>query len=188
MIETISGRSDSIFLNDFSRIFSSIFIWIPLFLLLVFIILRNNDFRTYLHVFITLVLAVPASILSAGYIATSATSASIAFCLAIFFIWLLRYRYLSYLLLIIATIYSFIYVYNGVVDLTGCLIGILIGTAIATIAYLLMRLVSRNSFKFYWNESNTEYTKTGYLISDMDCIFCLIYTLLIISVFYSIVA
>ncbi len=186
--ETLSGRLDSIFLDEFSRIFPSIFIWLPLFLLIVLIILRNNDSRNSIRIFIALMLAVPASLLSAGYIDPSASSAAIAFCLAIFFIWLLRYRHLSYLLLIIATIYSFTHIYNGVADLTGCLIGILIGTASATVIYLSMRMISRKDYKFYWNESNTNYTRTGYLISDIDWIFCIIYTLLIFTVFYSIVA
>ena len=184
----MSNRYDSIFLDGFSSIFSSIFIWLPLFILVIFIILRNNDSKNSVRVFTALILSLSITYISTKFIISSCTNVAIAFCLATFLVWLFHYTRITYLSLIIVSIYSFTYIiYNGMTNLTDFLTGILTGTVISTFIYIFYKVLSRIKYKFHWNKSTNEYTRNGYLISDLEWIFGMVYTLSLISVFYAIV-
>lgn len=183
----MSGRYESIFLDGFSNILSSIFLWLPLLLLTVLIILRNNDSKNSIRIFVALSFSVSASILTSRHFSPTATNAATAFCLSVFLIWLFRDLRTSFLLLATAAIYSLTYIYKGATDFTVLLTGIVSGSIISTVTYLIFKILSRRKYRFYWNNHNTEYSKNGYLVSDLEWIFCMVYTLFMIATFYAIV-
>ena len=198
LLLAING-SDSIFWDGCMKVYTTISIWIPLILILLYILIKNNSFKDFLLLFFAIILVVTCTdVISSGickplferwrpthdpelmylvdvvdgirgkdYGFTSSHAAN-SFGIATFLILLIRNRVLTMSLLFWASMNAFTRMYLGVHYpgdiLAGTLIGVTVGWLIYRFYRYIIRLQKRNSHRDW---ISTQYTKTGYLVSDI---------------------
>jgi undecaprenyl-diphosphatase len=198
LLLAING-SDSIFWDGCMKVYTTISIWIPLILILLYILIKNNSFKDFLLLFFAIILVVTCTdVISSGickpfferwrpthdpelmylvdvvdgirgkdYGFTSSHAAN-SFGIATFLILLIKNRALTISLLIWASLNAFTRMYLGVHYpgdiLVGTMIGVIVGWLIYRFYRYIIRLQKRNSHRDW---ISTQYTKTGYLVSDI---------------------
>ena len=198
LLLSING-SDSIFWDGCMKVYTTIAIWIPLILMLLYILIKNNSFKDFLLLFFSFLLVVVfTDVISSGickpfferwrptndpelmylvdivddirgkdYGFTSSHAAN-SFGIATFMLLLVKNRALTISLIFWASMNAFTRLYLGVHYPGDILAGTLIGVTVGWGMYRLYRYVvkhqKRNAHRDW---ISTQYTKSGYLVSDV---------------------
>ncbi len=198
LLLAING-SDSIFWDGCMKIYTTIAIWIPLMLMLVYILMKNNSFKDFILLFFMFVLVVVfTDVISSGickpfferwrptndpelmylvdvvngtrgkdYGFTSSHAAN-SLGIATFMLLLIKNKTLSISLVLWASMNAFTRLYLGVHYPGDIIAGTFIGIIVGWGMYCLYRYVlnrQKNNKQRDW--ISTQYTKTGYLVSDI---------------------
>ena len=198
LLLSING-SDSIFWDGCMKVYTTIAIWIPLILMLVYILIKNNSFKDFLLLFFSFLLVVVfTDVISSGickpfferwrptndpelmylvdvvdnirgkdYGFTSSHAAN-SFGIATFMLLLVKNRALTISLLVWASMNAFTRMYLGVHYPGDILAGTLIGVTVGWGMYRLYRYVAKHQKRNAHRDwISTQYTKSGYLVSDV---------------------
>ena len=213
MMLALNG-SDSLYLDGVMKIYTSTVVWIPVALVLLFVVLKNNSPRgmllTILAVALTVVATDQASshfikplvarlrpshdpsfmhlvdtfndYRSGGYSFTSSHACN-SFGLFAIISLIIRNRALSLLLLFWAALNSFSRIYLGVHFPGDILCGIILGCTIGTVMYFIYAYI-RKKVEGYSKRITDYYTRSGYLVADVQMITASIYaTFAFISIY-----
>ena len=198
LLLSING-SDSIFWDGCMKVYTTIAIWIPLILMLVYILIKNNSFKDFLLLFFSFLLVVVfTDVISSGickpfferwrptndpelmylvdvvdnirgkdYGFTSSHAAN-SFGIATFMLLLVKNRALTISLIFWASMNAFTRMYLGVHYpgdiLAGTLIGVTVGWGLYRLYRYIIKHQKRNARRDW---ISTQYTKSGYLVSDV---------------------
>ena len=206
--------SDSLYLDGVMKIYTSTVVWIPVALVLLFVVLKNNSPRgmllTILAVALTVVATDQASshfikplvarlrpshdpsfmhlvdtfndYRSGGYSFTSSHACN-SFGLFTIISLIIRNRALSLSLLFWACLNSFSRIYLGVHFPGDILCGAIVGTLLATVIYLIYGVI-RKRIERPSARITAYYTRSGYLVDDVQLMTASIYaTFLFISIY-----
>lgn len=198
--------SDSLYLDGVMKLYTSTVIWIPMALVLLFVVLKNNSLRGGILTVLTIVLTIVAtdqisshlvkpfigrlrpsydpmfmhlvdsfnSYYSGGKSFTSSHACNSFGIFAIVSL-VVRNRALSLSLLLWAIINAFSRIYLGVHFPGDILCGALLGLAIGGIMYLLYRFIQKK-IEYSTVRITTNYTRSGYLVDDVQIVTAAIYT------------
>ena len=191
--------SDSIFLDGCMTVYTSMAIWMPLALMLIYVLAKNNSTKDFM--FLLLVVAAVVGLtdfISSGlckpfferwrptrdpvlmyvvdvvnetrggsYGFTSSHAAN-SFGIATFVILLIKNRALSVSLVVWASMNAFTRIYLGVHYPGDIIAGTLIGVSVGVLMYLLYSFIKKKQRKSTPRDwVSGEYTKSGYLMSDV---------------------
>lgn len=201
--------SDSLFWDGFMWVTTNTYIWIPLAIALLYIIIKNNKIQEALLtiVMIALVITIADQVSSgfckpffarfrptqdpeimyqvdivngfrAGRYGFISSHAANSFGLALFLALLIKNWSLTFILFLWATLNAYSRIYLGVHYPGDILFGTLVGLASGGGIYLIYNQLKRKFFKHSRFISN-QYTKSGYLISDIR----IIHTIFILTLF-----
>ncbi len=195
MLLALNG-SDSIFWDGCMKIYTTIAIWIPLLLLLMYILIKNNSFKDFLLLVLVIAAVVGCTdLISSGickpfferwrptydpeimylvdvvdeirggkYGFTSSHAAN-SFGIATFLLLLVKNRAFSISLIIWAAMNAFTRIYLGVHYPGDILAGTFIGVIVGWGAYRYIMTRQKHNKHRDWISS--QYTKSGYLVSDI---------------------
>ena len=195
--------SDSIFWDGCMKIYTTISIWIPLIFVLVYILIKNNSFKDFIMLLLFIVAVVGATdIISSGickpfferwrptndpeimylvdvvdgirgkdYGFTSSHAAN-SFGIATFLLLLIKNRVFSASIILWAALNAFTRIYLGVHYPGDILAGTLIGVTVGWCMYKLYRYFLHSKHRDW---ISTQYTKTGYLVSDVYLLLLVMY-------------
>ena len=199
--------SDSIFLDGCMTVYTSMAIWMPLALMLIYVLAKNNSTKDFL--FLLLIVAAVVGLtdfISSGlckpfferwrptrdpvimyivdvvnntrgkdYGFTSSHAAN-SFAIATFVILVIKNRILTFSLLFWAAMNAFTRIYLGVHYpgdiLAGTAIGVIVGWSMYRL-YMYIRKRRTNKVQRDW--ISTQYTKSGYLVSDVYLLLLFMY-------------
>ncbi len=206
--------SDSLFMDGVMKVYTSTIVWIPVALILLFIVLKNSTPRTALLAVLAVALTIVAtdqvsshlikplvgrlrpcndpSIMhlidtvngyrSGGYSFTSSHACNSFGIFAIVSL-LIRHRGLSLSMLLWASLNSFSRIYLGVHYPGDILCGAIIGATIGAVVYLVYSFVC-NKVEKSSMRITANYTKSGYLVSDVQLMVAALYaTFVFISIY-----
>lgn len=198
MLLALNG-SDSIFWDGCMKIYTTIAIWIPLLLLLMYILIKNNSFKDFLLLVLVIAAVVGCTdLISSGickpfferwrptydpeimylvdvvdeirggkYGFTSSHAAN-SFGIATFLLLLVKNRALTVSMIIWAVMNAFTRIYLGVHYPGDIIAGTLIGVIVGWGAYRLYRyIMTRQKHNKHRDWISSQYTKSGYLVSDI---------------------
>ena len=213
MMLTLNG-SNSLYMDGVMKIYTSTVVWIPVALLLLFVVMKNNSPRgtilSVLAVALTIVATDQVSshlikplvarlrpcndptimhlidtfnnYRSGGYSFTSSHACNSFGIFAIVSL-IVRNRTLSLSLLLWACINSYSRIYLGVHFPGDILCGAIIGSVIGVVIYLIYAFV-RKRVEFTSERITANYTRSGYLVTDVQWITTSIYaTFAFISIY-----
>jgi len=197
--------SDSVFLDSLVKTLTTATTWIPLYVALLYIVIRNSD--SMKKVFLILGCALLCVFLAGslddmivkplvarwrpardpdigvyvdivngyrgGRFGFFSAHASNTFSLAVFFIWLVRSRLLSIALVIWSLVNCWTRMYLGVHYPGDILVGLLWGSIVGTVVWLLYNKVERQTMAPA-NYVSSHYTKTGFQRSHADIPVCVL--------------
>lgn len=201
--------SDSLFWDGFMWVTTGTYIWIPLAIALLYVIVKNNKIQEAVLaiVMIALVITMADQIASgfckpfferfrptqdpelmykidivngfrAGRYGFISSHAANSFGLALFLSLLIKSKSLNFILFTWAALNAYSRIYLGVHYPGDILFGTLVGLMSGGIMYLIYRRL-QNKFFGYSRFISNQYTKSGYLISDIR----IIYTIFILTLF-----
>lgn len=206
--------SNSIYMDGVMRVYTSTAVWIPVALFLLFIVLKNNSPRVGLLTVLTVVLTIVATdqvsshlikplvarlrpcddptimhlidtvngYRSGGYSFTSSHACNSFGILAVVSL-LIRNRLLSLSLLLWAVINCYSRIYLGVHYPSDILCGALLGATIGVVMYLIFNFI-RNRVEYSTVRITANYTRSGYLVDDVQIVTASIYaTFVFISIY-----
>ena len=199
MLLALNG-SDSLFWDGCMKIYTTIAIWIPLLLLLMYILIKNNSFKDFLLLVLVIAAVVGCTdlIISSGickpfferwrptydpelmylvdvvdeirggkYGFTSSHAAN-SFGIATFLLLLVKNRALTVSMIIWAVMNAFTRIYLGVHYPGDIIAGTLIGVIVGWGVYRLYRyIMTRQKHNKHRDWISSQYTKSGYLVSDI---------------------
>ncbi len=198
MLLALNG-SDSIFWDGCMKIYTTIAIWIPLLLLLMYILIKNNSFKDFLLLVLVIAAVVGCTdLISSGickpfferwrptydpeimylvdvvdeirggkYGFTSSHAAN-SFGIATFLLLLVKNRALTVSMIIWAVMNAFTRIYLGVHYPGDIIAGTLIGVIVGWGVYRLYRyIMTRQKHNKHRDWISSQYTKSGYLVSDI---------------------
>lgn len=199
--------SNSIFWDGCVRIYTSIAIWIPLMLVLLYILVKNNSFKDFLLLllFIGLLILCTDGISSSickpfferwrptndpelmylvdvvdnirgGQYGFTSSHASNSFGIATFLLLLMKNKVLSVSLILWAAMNAFTRIYLGVHYpgdiIAGTFIGVISGWGIYSLYRFTLKKQKNHKHRDW---ISTQYTKTGYLVSDIYLLLLVMY-------------
>ena len=206
--------SDSLYMDGVMKIYTSTSVWIPVALVLLFVVLKNNSPRGAILTVLTVALTIVATdqmsshfikplvarlrpcndptimhlidtvngYRSGGYSFTSSHACNSFGIFAIVSL-IIRNRVLSLSLLLWASINSYSRIYLGVHFPGDVLCGAILGTTIGALVYLLYCFI-RKRIEYSSVRITANYTRSGYLVSDVQWVTTAIYaTFLFISIY-----
>ena len=198
LLLAING-SDSIFWDGCMKIYTTIAIWVPLMLMLLYILMKNNSFKDFILLFFMFLLVVVLTdVISSGickpfferwrptndpelmylvdvvngtrgkdYGFTSSHAAN-SFGIATFMLLLVKNRALSISLIFWASMNAYTRLYLGVHYPGDIIAGTFIGVTVGWGMYNLHRYVlNKQKHNKHRDWISTQYTKSGYLVSDV---------------------
>lgn len=216
MLLALNG-SDSLYMDGVMKIYTSTAVWIPVALVLLFIVLKNNSPRAALLSVLAVVLTIVATdqmsshlikplvarlrpcndptimhlidtvngYRSGGYSFTSSHACN-SFGIFTIVSLLIRNRALSLSLLLWASINSFSRIYLGVHFPGDILCGAILGTAIGAVIYLLYSFI-RKRIEYSSVRITANYTRSGYLVGDVQMVTASIYATFVFISIYALV-
>ena len=206
--------SDSLYMDGVMKIYTSTSVWIPVALVLLFVVLKNNSPRGAILTVLTVALTIVATdqmsshfikplvarlrpcndptimhlidtvngYRSGGYSFTSSHACNSFGIFAIVSL-IIRNRVLSLSLLLWASINGYSRIYLGVHFPGDILCGAILGTTIGVLVYLLYCFI-RKRIEYSSVRITANYTRSGYLVSDVQWVTTAIYaTFLFISIY-----
>lgn len=206
--------SDSLYMDGVMKVYTSTAVWIPVALVLLFVILKNNTARASILSILAVVLVIVAcdqvsshlikplvgrlrpcndptimhlidtanGYRSGGYSFVSSHACN-SFGIFTLVSLMVKNRVLSLSLLLWAAINGFSRIYLGVHYPGDVLCGALLGIAIGWVIYLIYNFV-RNKVEYSSVRITTNYTRSGYLVSDVQAITATLYaTFVFISIY-----
>ena len=191
--------SDSIFWDGCMKVYTSISIWIPLILVLFYILMKNNSLKDFLLLLLFVVLVVTFTDITSSWICKpffarwrptndpelmylvdvvdnirggkygfTSSHAANSFGIATFLMLLVKNRALSLSLILWAALNAFTRIYLGVHYpgdiLAGAFIGVTVGWGLYRLYRYIIKHQKRNAHRDW---ISTQYTKSGYLVSDV---------------------
>ena len=191
--------SDSIFWDGCMKVYTSISIWIPLILVLFYILMKNNSLKDFLLLLLFVVLVVTFTDITSSWICKpffarwrptndpelmylvdvvdnirggkygfTSSHAANSFGIATFLMLLVKNRALSLSLILWAALNAFTRIYLGVHYpgdiLAGAFIGVTVGWGFYRLYRYIIKHQKRNAHRDW---ISTQYTKSGYLVSDV---------------------
>ena len=209
--------SDSLYMDGVMKIYTSTSVWIPVALVLLFVVLKNNSPRTAILAVLTVALTIVATdqmsshlikplvarlrpcndptimhlidtvngYRSGGYSFTSSHACNSFGIFAIVSL-IVRNRTLSLSLLLWACINSYSRIYLGVHFPGDILCGAIIGSVIGVVMYLIYAFV-RKRVEFTSERITANYTRSGYLVTDVQWITTSIYATFVFISIYALV-
>ena len=209
--------SDSLYMDGVMKIYTSTSVWIPVALVLLFVVLKNNSPRTAILAVLTVALTIVAAdqmsshlikplvarlrpcndptimhlidtvngYRSGGYSFTSSHACN-SFGIFTIVSLLIRNRALSLSLLLWASINSFSRIYLGVHFPGDILCGAILGTAIGAVIYLLYSFI-RKRIEYSSVRITANYTRSGYLVGDVQMVTASIYATFVFISIYALV-
>lgn len=185
-------NADSKLWDSFAVAYTNWIIWLPILVLIIIIILRNNGINGSLIALGTLSVTIIACVAISHYLPQNfspSVKSSVFWGMTVSLMWIIHDRRFSALFIVLTAGFSILSVYDGTDTFTSVLIGMLTGIITASIVYLISKIISAidgNSDKFYWEEYKTDYSKNGYLVSDIRLLTLFVAILLISVLFFSI--
>ena len=191
--------SDSVFWDGCMKVYTTISIWIPLMLALLYLLIKNNSFKDFMLLcFVVISVVGLTDTISSGickpfferwrptndpelmylvdvvdnirggnYGFTSSHAAN-SFGIATFLLLLVRNRVLTASLLVWASMNAYTRIYLGVHYPGDIIAGTFIGIAIGSLMYGLYRFIlKRQKRNVHRDWISNQYTKNGYLVSDV---------------------
>ena len=209
--------SDSLYMDGVMRVYSSTMVWVPVALVLFFVILKNNTPRVSVLTILTIAFAVLAcdqmsshlikplvgrlrpcndptimdlidtvnGYRSSGYSFTSSHACNSFGIFAIISL-IIKNRALSLSLLLWAVINCFSRIYLGVHFPGDILCGALLGATIGGVVYLIYNFV-RKKIENASVRITSNYTRSGYLVSDVQAITAAIYAMFVFVSIYALI-
>ena len=209
--------SDSLYMDGVMRVYSSTMVWVPVALVLFFVILKNNTPRVSVLTILTIAFAVLAcdqmsshlikplvgrlrpcndptimdlidtvnGYRSSGYSFTSSHACNSFGIFAIISL-IIKNRALSLSLLLWAVINCFSRIYLGVHFPGDILCGALLGATIGGVVYLIYNFV-RKKIENASVRITSNYTRSGYLVSDVQAITAAIYAMFVFISIYALI-
>lgn len=199
--------SDSLFWDGCFTVYTTTIVWIPLAIMLLYVLIKNNNINTFLvlAVVIAMVFVLTDGITSTickpfferfrptrdpelmyivdvvnGYRCASygfmSSHAANSFGIAVFAMLLIRNHALSISLIIWAVLNSYSRIYLGVHYPGDIIAGIIVGVVVGVLMYRLFKYLCkkiRNAGNRDW--ISTQYTKSGYLVSDVHLLLITLY-------------
>ena len=209
--------SDSLYMDGVMRVYSSTMVWVPVALVLFFVILKNNTPRVSVLTILTIAFAILAcdqmsshlikplvgrlrpcndptimdlidtvnGYRSSGYSFTSSHACNSFGIFAIISL-IIKNRALSLSLLLWAVINCFSRIYLGVHFPGDILCGALLGATIGGVVYLIYNFV-RKKIENASVRITSNYTRSGYLVSDVQAITAAIYAMFVFVSIYALI-
>lgn len=213
MMLALNG-SDSLYMDGVMKVYTSTLVWIPVALVLLLVVLKNNSPRGILLTVLTVALTIVATDQVSSHLikplvgrlrpcqdptfmhlidtfngyragGKSFTSSHACNSFGIFTIisLIIRNRALSLSLLFWACINSFSRIYLGVHFPGDILCGAIVGTLIAIVMYLIYGVI-RKRVEYSSSRITANYTRSGYLVDDVQLMTASIYaTFIFISIY-----
>lgn len=213
---TLNG-SDSIFWDGFMWIYTSTIIWIPLAMMLLYVIIKNNKLKeTFLILLMIALVIFLCDRISSGFFKPYfkrfrptqdpeimylvdivngyrggaygfiSSHAANSFGIFTFTSLLLKKRELTISLLLWAILNSYSRIYLGVHYPGDILCGSILGCLCGYLIYLLYKYLDKFLEKKSFYNSSNKYTRSGYLISDVNILLTVLYltffTIIIIGI------
>ena len=206
LLLTLNG-SDSIFWDGCMKVYTTMAIWIPLIVMLVYVLVKNNNIKDFFMLLLIIAAVIGLSdFISSGickplferwrptrdpvlmhivdvtdgirgkdYGFTSSHAAN-SFGIATFIILLIKNRALTISLIVWASMNAFTRIYLGVHYpgdiLGGTLIGVTVGWSMYKLYCFICKQQKRNTRRDW---ISNQYTKTGYLVSDIYLLLMVMY-------------
>lgn len=208
---------NNLFLDNFVIVLTSAYTWIPLYIALLFLVIKNNE--NWKKIFLIIGVLMGTIILSnilnnliikpvfgrirpfnnpalhhllplvKGYTAKGfsfySSHTSNCFLILTFITLLVRNKTLSFFLLLWSLMIAWTRLYVGVHYPTDILIGILLGTLLAIIGYILYYKTYKITNE-HLHFISVQYTTTGYRLADIDIVLNIFILTLIYAVFHAV--
>ena len=200
--------SDSIFWDGCMKVYTSISIWIPLILVLFYILMKNNSLKDFLLLLLFVVLVVTFTDITSSWICKpffarwrptndpelmylvdvvdnirggkygfTSSHAANSFGIATFVILLIKNKTLTTSLIIWASMNAFTRIYLGVHYPGDILAGTAIGVLVGWLMYLLYNYLLKKQKRYIARDwISSQYTKSGYLVSDVYLLLLVMYS------------
>lgn len=172
---SFQSESYSLFWDRFIDNFQIPYVWIPLIVVLLYIIIKNNKLQVSL-----LAITIPtlgtalASLLDFRLCGVFVTIA--------FIVLLIKSRELVFMLIGWGTISSYIFFLNNVVPVIDTVIQAMAGVFVGSLLYFLYKFLLK-SFSSQTKYISNQYTSTGYLVRDIMNL----HTVMLLTYFYLII-
>lgn len=188
---------DSIFLDGISPYISMPVFWIPVILVAIYVIFRDNNSHKLIWMLSMQALAIACCIVLTIYVIKPfltkqipdpgiLDTAIIPFCLVTFLFLSIRSAFFTFSSILWIVTYSWARVYNGESLFVVLLFCIFTGFLIGAFFYMLYRVFVKNNDRYSSSHAaETLFTSSGYQIEDIRLLLCTFYSTLLVIIFVS---
>ncbi len=188
---------DSIFLDGISPYISMPVFWIPVILVAIYVIFRDNNSHKLIWMLSMQALAIACCIVLANYVIKPFLTKQfpdpsilgitiIPFCLVTFLFLSIRSAFFTFSSILWMITYSWARVYNGESLFVVLLFCIFTGLLIGALFYMLYRIFVKNNDRYSSSHAaETLFTSSGYQIEDIRLIQCTFYSTFLVIIFIS---
>lgn len=191
------NNCDSIFLDGISPYISMPVFWIPVILVAIYVIFRDNNPHKLIWMLSMQALAIACCIVLATYVIKPFLTKQfpdpsilgitiIPFCLVTFLFLSIRSAFFTFSSILWMITYSWARVYNGESLFVVLLFCIFTGLLIGALFYMLYRIFVKNNDRYSSSHAaETLFTSSGYQIEDIRLIQCTFYSTFLVIIFIS---
>lgn len=191
------NNCDSIFLDGISPYISMPVFWIPVILVAIYVIFRDNNSHKLIWMLSMQALAIACCIVLATFVIKPFLTKQfpdpsilgitiIPFCLVTFLFLSIRSAFFTFSSILWMITYSWARVYNGESLFVVLLFCIFTGLLIGALFYMLYRIFVKNNDRYSSSHAaETLFTSSGYQIEDIRLIQCTFYSTFLVIIFIS---